>query len=79
MLPRRRTLAGMGASARNAAKNRFQQVKDNTRQVNRSGINFINILCTAFALVDSKSVKNTVKSPMSFLRFWDLQVQKLYV
>ena len=37
MLPRRRTLAGMGASARNAAKNRFQQNKDNSRQLTRNG------------------------------------------
>jgi hypothetical protein len=26
------------------------------------GVNFINILCTTFTLVDAKSVKNTVKS-----------------
>ncbi len=34
-----------------------------------SGVNIINILCTAFALVDPKSVKNTVKSLVSFYAF----------
>jgi len=33
------------------------------------GVNFINILRTAFALVDPESVKNTVKSPVSFYAF----------
>ncbi len=33
------------------------------------GVHFINILCTAFALVDPKSIKNTVKSSMSFYAF----------
>jgi len=33
------------------------------------GVNFINILCTAFALVDPKSVKNTGKSSVSFYAF----------
>jgi len=55
MLPRRRTLAGMGASARNAAKNRFQQVKDNTRQVNRSGISFKEI--KSFKVNKSSSIE----------------------
>jgi len=27
-----------------------------------TGVNFINVLCTAFSLVDPKSVKNTAKS-----------------
>jgi len=40
--------------------------------ITRSGVNFINVLCTAFALLDPKRVKNTGKSPVSFLRFWDL-------
>ena len=35
-----------------------------------SGVNFINNLHTAFAFVDSKSVKNTVKSSVSFYAFW---------
>ncbi len=35
-------------------------------------VNFINVLRTAFALVDPKSVKNTVKSSVSFYAFWDL-------
>jgi len=34
-----------------------------------SGVNFINILRTAFALVDPKSVKNTVRSSVSFYAF----------
>jgi len=34
-----------------------------------AGVNFINILGTAFALVDPKSVKNTVKSSVSFYAF----------
>jgi len=33
------------------------------------GVNFINVLCTAFALVDPKSVKNTVKLSVSFYTF----------
>ncbi len=33
------------------------------------GVNFINVLCTAFALVDPESVKNTVKSSVSFYVF----------
>ncbi len=43
-------------------------------QVWQPGLSFINILRAAFALVDPKSVKNTVKSSVSvFLRFWDLR------
>jgi len=34
-----------------------------------AGVNFINILCTAFTLIDSLSVKNTVKSSVSFYTF----------
>ncbi len=33
------------------------------------GVNFINVLHTAFALVDSKSIKNTVKSSVCFYAF----------
>jgi len=33
------------------------------------GVNFINVSSTAFALVDPKSVKNTVKSSVSFYAF----------
>ena len=33
------------------------------------GLNFINILRTAFTLVDPKSVKNTLKSSVSFYAF----------
>jgi hypothetical protein len=32
----------------------------------RVGLNFNNILCTAFTLVDPESIKNTVKSFVSF-------------
>jgi len=32
-------------------------------------VNFINVLRTAFVLVDPKSVKNTVKSSVSFYAF----------
>jgi len=35
----------------------------------RPGVNFINILRAAFTLVDPKSVKNTVKSSVSFYAF----------
>jgi len=31
-----------------------------------AGVNFINVLCTAFKLVDQESIKNTVKSSESF-------------
>jgi len=34
-----------------------------------SGVNFINVLHTAFTLVDPISVKNTVKSSVSFYTF----------
>ncbi len=34
-----------------------------------TGVNFINVLCTAFGLVDPKSVKNTAKSSVSFYAF----------
>ncbi len=43
-----------------------------------SGLNFINVLCTAFTWVEPKRVKKTVKLSV-FLRFWDLHVQKLHV
>jgi len=36
------------------------------------GLNFINILCTAFTHVEPKTVKKTVKLSV-FLRFWDLR------
>jgi len=35
----------------------------------RAGVNFINVLHTAFALIDPESVKNTVKSSVSFYTF----------
>jgi len=41
----------------------------------RSGINFINVLCTAFALVDPKSVKYTVVSSVSFYAFGSTSVK----
>jgi len=34
-----------------------------------TGVNFTNVLRTAFALVDPKSVKNTVKSSVTFYAF----------
>ena len=34
-----------------------------------AGVNFANVLRTAFMLVDPKSVKNTVKSSVSFYSF----------
>jgi len=33
------------------------------------GVHFINVICTAFALVDPESVKNTVKSSVSLYAF----------
>jgi len=44
----------------------------------RSGLNFINALRTAFTHVDPKSTKRH-SSCWSFLRFWDLHAQKLFV
>jgi hypothetical protein len=41
-----------------------------------SGVNFTNVLLAAFAPRSQKH-KKTVKSTESFLRFWDLHVQKL--
>jgi len=41
------------------------------------GVNFINIQWAAFTLEEPKSVKKS--SCQSFLRFWDLHVQKLLV
>jgi len=38
-------------------------------EIPRPSVNFINILCTAFMLVDPKSIKNTVKSLVSFYAF----------
>jgi len=35
----------------------------------RPGVNFINVLCTAFVLVDPESIKNTVKASVSFYAF----------
>ncbi len=35
----------------------------------RPGLNFINVLCTAFALIDPESIKITVKSSVSFYAF----------
>ncbi len=35
----------------------------------RSGVNFISVLCTAFALEDPESIKNTVKSSVSIYAF----------
>jgi len=45
-----------------------------------SCVNFNSILLEAFTLVDSESVKKyIVKSSVSFLHFWDLPAQKMYV
>jgi hypothetical protein len=44
-----------------------------------SGVNFIYILCTAFALVDPESVKNTVKSSVSFYAFGIYKRIKVFV
>ncbi len=35
----------------------------------QTGVNFINVLYTAFTLVDPESVKNTVKSSVTFYTF----------
>ncbi len=37
------------------------------------GVNFTNVLSTAFMLVDPKSVKKYSKVISNFLHFWDLQ------
>ncbi len=39
-------------------------------QFDSSGVNFTNILHAAFTIVDPKSIKNTVKSSVSFYTFW---------
>jgi hypothetical protein len=44
-----------------------------------SGVYFINILRTAFALIDLESVKITVKSSVSFYTFGTYEHKKLYV
>jgi len=43
------------------------------------GLNFINVLRTAFTLVDPKSIKKTLMTKLYFLHFWDLRVQKLCI
>jgi len=40
-----------------------------TPKEHSAGVNFTNVLRTAFALVDPESVKNTVKSSVSFYTF----------
>jgi len=44
-----------------------QKVKARIDQNLLPGVNFINVLCSAFTLVEPKSVKNTVKSSVSFM------------
>jgi len=44
----------------------------------RAGLNFINILRTAFMRLEPKSIRKTVKLSV-FLHFWDLRAQKLLV
>jgi len=49
---------------------KFAKVRDYAVvSLSGSGVNFINILRTAFTLVDPKSIKNTVKSKVSFYAF----------
>ncbi len=43
-----------------------------------TGVNFINILCTAFALVDPKSIKNTVKSSVPFMLLGSMSVKAVH-
>jgi len=43
------------------------------------GVNFINVLRAAFTSAEPKSLKKTASSHQSFLRFWDLHMQKLFV
>jgi len=42
-------------------------------------LNFINVLRSAFTLVDPKSIKRHWWLNYIFLRFWDLRAQKLYI
>jgi len=42
------------------------------------GVNFINVLRTDFARAEPKSIKKTVKLS-TFLRFWNLSAQNLYI
>ena len=44
-----------------------EREKKRVRQ--RQGVNFINILRTAFVLVDPKNIRNTAKSSVSFYAF----------
>jgi hypothetical protein len=43
--------------------------RERVNVVNQSGVNFTNVLRTAFTLVDPKNIKNTVKSSSSFYAF----------
>ncbi len=40
-----------------------------TKHKGGAGVNFINVLHTAFTLVDPKSIKHTVKSSVTFYTF----------
>jgi len=47
----------------------YVKTTSKTLMIFTPGVNFINVLRTAFALVDPKSVKNTVKSSVTFYAF----------
>ncbi len=49
-----------------ATKNSFCCSKTDRRFVQRPGVNFINVLRSAFMLIDPESKKNTVKSTVPF-------------
>jgi len=45
----------------------------------KTGLNFINVLHTAFMLVDPKCAKKDSQVSSVIWRFWDLRAQELYV
>ncbi len=47
----------------------MRESNDKMRVKSTTGVNFINVLCTAFAFIDPKSVKNTVEPLVSFYAF----------
>ncbi len=51
---------------------------ENGASYSPSGVNFINVLYTAFTLVDPESVKNTVKSSVSFDAFGSTCIKALH-
>jgi len=63
---------------KNCAKHFFNGKSAPKMLVNLTpGLNFINVLCTAFAHVDPECAKKDSQVSIVILRFWALQAQKL--